>query len=448
MARVVLNKIGTDIQDLTVTQTSSSETTVILNDALLLGTKDYHFGVTELSVPLTNAPMFGWMKTDQELFQIQRRNTGIVFDETTQYGQTHAQLILFNAQTSANAVFPNTFANQLAYWTDLLALFPPLAFGNQAERNLVGALLIRQFTINPILADGSVSTFIAQPGRKFYDALQFTRALSMFCANFVNKVREERFVGAEHGQVENIEMNDDGDAWVVPEDADDRYNQDLFIRIQINADGRLLFAGTSFFWNNYMIRFSKTGAALIGVNFDNLTSSHLQFTNNQTDVSPVANVNHQLVVGNNNQDTISECEQSIFQTAECRLKVSVESHLPQNSNIEIRDTVQTSNQDICQGYFLNDVSVEMQWDANGEIAYTNYKNNIYAGQHSFINKNQPTTQWTKLISSINLAYFRFYLMIHYRVFNEETSRWGIVSERMSIPENEYWSCTIRFVSDE
>ena len=63
MARVLLNKFGTDIQDLTITQNSSNETTVVLRDALLLGTKDYHFAVTELSVPLTNTPIFGWMKT-------------------------------------------------------------------------------------------------------------------------------------------------------------------------------------------------------------------------------------------------------------------------------------------------------------------------------------------------------------------------------------------------
>ena len=437
MARVVLNKIGTDIQDLSVTQTSSNETTVILNKALLLGTKDYHFGVTELSVPLTDAPMFGWMKKDTELFEIRRRKTGIVFDQTTQYGDTHAQLNTFNAQTNVadatDAADPASFAANLAHWNGLLGL--ALVNGNQADINQVGPLLVRRYTIKPILAN---ATFIAQPGRKFYDALQFTRALSMFCDNFVNTVRAAPFVGADHGRAANIALDGTG-VWA-------NAVNEQFLRIQINADGRLLFVGKAFFWENYMIRFTKTGAALIGINFDNLTTSHLQFTNNQID--PPVDGNNLIIVGNNNLDSISECEQSIFQTAECRLKVSIQSHLPQSSNIEIRDTVQTSNQDICQGYFLNDVSVEMQWNSLGAIEHTKYRNNIYSGQHSFINKNQPTTQWTKLISSINLAYFRFYLMIHYRAFNEETSKWGIVSERMSIPENEYWSITIRFVSDE
>ena len=89
MSRVILNKVGTDIVDLQVTQTGNNETTVILKDALLLGNKDYHFAVTELSVPLVEAPIFGWVKQDTELFQIQRRNLGVEFTAGTLFGETH-----------------------------------------------------------------------------------------------------------------------------------------------------------------------------------------------------------------------------------------------------------------------------------------------------------------------------------------------------------------------
>ena len=62
MTSVLLNRAGTDIVDLSVTQTGSAETTVILKDALLAGDKDYRFAVTELTVPLQNIDMFGFLQ--------------------------------------------------------------------------------------------------------------------------------------------------------------------------------------------------------------------------------------------------------------------------------------------------------------------------------------------------------------------------------------------------
>ena len=445
MARVVLNKFGTDIQDLTMTQNGSSETTVVLRDSLLLGDKDYHFGVTELSVPLTNTPMFGWMKKNTVLITILRRKTAIVFDNTTDFGETHAHLIEFNAQMNTadpfDATDPLSFAANIAQWN--INLGAAFQNGDEADSLDVQEVILSTYTIQPILVDPSDAVFMVQPGRKFFDPLEFTRAISLFFENFVDATRKEDFLGVEHGAGlgNNIPVDLATNVWqggIHPH----------FVRLQINADGRLLIRGTVFFWNNWIIKFSKTGAALLGVDFDTLTPSHLQFTRNVQGGEMVTAINPQILQGNNDMISISECAQSIFQTSENRLKVTIEGHLPQQSNIEIRDTIETSNREICQGYFLNNVTVEMQWNSLGALVDTKYRNNIYAGQHSFINKNQSTMQWNKLLSAENLSFFRFYLMIHYRAFNEATSKWSIVSERMDIPDNEYWAFTVRFVSDE
>ena len=75
MTTILLNRQGTDIVDLSTTQTGSPETTIMTKDALLLGEKDYRFAVTELSIPMQNIDMFGYQTTQtQELFTIQRRN--------------------------------------------------------------------------------------------------------------------------------------------------------------------------------------------------------------------------------------------------------------------------------------------------------------------------------------------------------------------------------------
>ena len=313
----------------------------------------------------------------------------------------------------------------------------------QANANHVLDLIIKNYTVQPILADPNDARFIAQTGRKFFDALEFTRAISLFLTGFVDQTRAEAFVGSYHGGAVAQDLAIDPATGVWAGEVNGH-----FIRLQINGDGRLVFQGTQFFWQNFMIKFSRTGAAILGVNYDTLTQSHIQVTADQLGNNAFENANHVIQAGANTRTTLAECEQSIFQTAENRLKVSIEGHLPQNSSIEIREGIETTNREICQGYFLNDVYVEMQWDEDGTRTYTQFTNNIYSGQHSFINKNQKITHWNKLLTAENLRFFRWFLLIHYRAFSETTGKWSIVSERMSIPASEYWSFTIRFVSDE
>ena len=97
MTEVLLNRTGTDIVDLSVNQTGSSETTVILKDALLSGSKDYRFAVTELSIPLQNIDMFGFLTATQELFTVQRRTYRSTL---TEYSEEQTE---FEATVVANA---------------------------------------------------------------------------------------------------------------------------------------------------------------------------------------------------------------------------------------------------------------------------------------------------------------------------------------------------------
>jgi len=75
MTTVQVNKTGTDYVELELTQADSFETSCYLKENLLDNALNYHFCVTELSVPLHGTPLFPITGT-QRLFRVLRRNVG------------------------------------------------------------------------------------------------------------------------------------------------------------------------------------------------------------------------------------------------------------------------------------------------------------------------------------------------------------------------------------
>lgn len=436
MSRVILNKVGTDIVDLSVTQTGDSETTVVLKDALLDEAKEYHFAVTELSIPLTNTSMFEWITDPTELFIIHRRNVSdnVEFNEASEYGETHADLDDFATQVLDDDVDFDGWGDQI--WGDDDYYGDP----TKTEAQHIAQIqldLIAHLTVLPILTDPTDASYRIQPGRRFYDPLSFVKSLNEFANYFNTQVVEQGIRNIYHSGVHNYAAN------AIP-DAD----QEL-LKFFLNCDGNLILKGNSLFWNNYMIKFSNTGAALLGINTTELTQKTLTFTGDVINATFVDNTdNDKLVVGANTVLLELTALQSIFQTSECRLKVSVDSHLPVQSNTEIREEVETVNREIAQSYFLNDLKVQAQWDQLGTFSAMSIKSNVYSGQYAFIHKNKKVSHWNRLLTAYNLQFFRFFIQIHYRVFSEELGTWGIQIERLDVPESEYWQMNVRFVSDE
>ena len=190
MTAVILSRPGTDIVDLSLNQRGKEEITLVLKDTLLDGSRDYHFAVTELSVPLTKTHMFGWLKSSQVLFEIHRRNVGVVFNEAYNYGETSVYHVLLQEEIAADVFdFPG--------WIDLL-------HGGDITFNLNGLTdaekvvkirgeLDRQFTTLPLTdalsnddptTMSDISSYTLLTGRKFYDCQQFIKSLNEFATQF------------------------------------------------------------------------------------------------------------------------------------------------------------------------------------------------------------------------------------------------------------------------
>jgi hypothetical protein len=138
---------------------------------------------------------------------------------------------------------------------------------------------------------------------------------------------------------------------------------------------------------------------------------------------------------------------SLFQSAECRLKIAVESHLPIQSGIEIRDESETNNREIASAFFLNDVKVNATWNQEGRMYNYGIESKVFSGQFPMIHQHSRIKQWNRLLTSYSLTFFRFFLTVHYRYFDEATGVWQILIKRPVIDPTQYWAMKLRFVSD-
>ena len=447
MTSVILNRTGGDIVDLHVTQTGSEATTVILKDPLLRGDKDYKFAVTEWSIPLQNIDMFGFLSaTTTELFTIQRRTVRAAHTDVSQQQQDFETAVLAGAVDHAaytTLIRVEEGIRDAAVFVDdnALGLADRLALFREALKNL--------YSVVPTTAFVPFSTYALLRGRKFYDVNQFAKSLAEFATVFSQKLLLNGTNDLHFGS--STIGNGDRDSTQI--DTDDpptfRGDEDVkLFKIGLSCDGNLMIIGHQFFWNNFTIRFSNLGAALLGIDTTKLTNRALIVTGNVVNAVFVGGIGD-LIIGGANTDAVTNLSSvSIFQTAECRIKCSVESHLPVQSSIEVRDEKETNNREICSAFFLNDVSVDTTWDATGALTMYSLKSRVFAGQFPLIHQNSRIKQWNKLLTPYNLQFFRFFINVHYRYFDDAAGVWKILTKRATIDEKDYWSMKIRFVSDE
>lgn len=444
MTTVQINQVGTDVTELDIFQNNSNEATVILNESLLDGTKQYHFSVSELNCNLVDTPIFGWISETTELFRLVRRNSEVEYDATES-----ALLTEFLDLQAADLIDYDAYA--ATYGLTYVGLT------NAQKEELIFYTITALTTVNSLLPTENVAEpsdiYRVQPGRKFYDPSDFVRSLSDW-AMFFNKE------ALKAGRVPQYYGNDDTRP-VIEENADGTFSTtdgdlyeytpatDNLLTISVNCDGALQFAGLPAFWNNWVIKFTNTGAALMGVDTSRLLENYyMSFSHDIQTYLFYDEDDRQFEEGMNESILTANFKQSVFQSAECRVRVSVDSHLPINSNIVIRDETETTSRDICSAYFLNDIRTETTWDAQGVYSGLNIKSRVYSGQYAFIKKDQPIFQWVRLLQSENIQFFRFFLLITYRTFDEEKSQWGLLTKDFPVRKNTYWQMVVRFVSDE
>ena len=388
MTTVEINKVGTDYVELEMTQSGSHETNIDLRENLLDGSLNYHFCVTELNVPLSGTPLFP-ITTPQQLFRVVRRNVGSA------------------ARYATAAENPNDF-------------------------------------IDPLPGVAQYSTYSITPEFPFFDVGDFCKDIGRWIRGFNYGVSLDGVDEDLHGGDGDIAPKNHGDA------SQDPYE---FLRLSLTCDGSLELTGFPIFWNNYMFEFTSYGAALLGMDRNFLLTvgdrDFLAFT-----IDPAVTTHYSartflgndlIIAGGVLQEVIVDTSSPIFETADQRVKVSVESHLPVSSNTQIINEKQSVNRDIVEIFFENEIETETKYDEQGNYAGISLLTKLYSGQHSLVRRSDRHNQWNRLTNSFELKFFRFFLYVTYRIW--DGSKWNLQRQKMNIPKHSYWVMNIRFVSD-
>ena len=451
-AGVLLNRVGTDIVDLSVNQVGSEEATVILRDSLLDDNKDYRFAVTSLSVPMQNIDMFGFLTVPtQELFTIQRRTVRAQLTDRAQQQND------FDTDVALGTVVFGDIENDIQQEEQKRSDDGQSTFnddGTQSDADRIKHMqdhLLQLWTVVPFCDWAAFSSYNLLRGRKFYDVNQFVKSLSDFAREFNKGMLATGIDDIHFGGTAQDKDRITGNNMFIPgtlgagavEVAD--YE---FLKIFLTTDGNLIFSMDRFFIDNFIIRFTNIGAAILGIDTDILTERALTVSYDVVNDARFRTVAGLIEPGHNNYTIQSLCPVSVFQSAECRIRISVESHLPVQSSIEIRDEKETNNREITNAFFLNDVKVNCVWSATGSLENYAIESKVFTGQLPLIHQNSRILQWNRLLTSYNLQFFRFFLNVHYRYFDDIAGLWKILVKRVTVAPADYWDMKIRFVSDE
>ena len=183
MTSVSINRTGTVTTELEMITTGSDEASVVLTRKLLDGSRQYHFAVTELSVPLGSTPMFPDTKKTG-LFTILRRNVGQSLTDIAAYQVTLADLTTFRAYNTDDPAGANYLTNAM-----ILQLLENLNLEGEVEPEdgrpeyltVLDAHYLGQYenaledTPITLLPDKEDATYSISPSHPFYDCGDFVK---------------------------------------------------------------------------------------------------------------------------------------------------------------------------------------------------------------------------------------------------------------------------------
>ena len=422
MTTVEINRSGTDQTTLDIFQTGSYESSVALRHDLLDSKLNYHFAVTSLSVPLNEAPIFRLTEA-KELFRIERRDTG---------NTKNADLTL-HTPGNAGAVVPYRR---------------------------------RVFTINP--------------KKKFFDVSSFVKDLSNFCRGFNMWWTMDTEGNGFNPQAGGYS----GVGGPLPGRTAAQWGQHgsyLFLTVKLTADGTLQLVGNDYFWNNFVLRFTRLGGAVLGF-YDQLQAVNIvaagavrelhtvngvetpdtpYAVGTQTEHYYIAKsliggnldarwldpVTGQIELANMVQESVISSDHPIFQSVDQRIKLTVETHMPIASSISVEDEVEKIDRSICDVYFESRLQNQIKFGESGDFDSMVMSSAMWAGQANLVKKSDINFQWNKLSTAAYLKLFRFQLYIWYRVWNDSRREWTLSRGKLDVPAKQFWELSVRFVSD-
>ena len=429
MSQYLVNRTSLDEVTLEINQTGSAEATANLRVPLLDDKRSYVFCVDSLIAPLTNAPIFD-LDIDTELFRIQRRNVGAQFNTNLNCGDV-------------------------------------IDAGNVA--NVFGLYKVTH---------------------KIYDIPSLVMSLNNFAREFEYKqtlLGINQYIGRDYGAPQNVDPTVFGfdqaviapnnilPAWTAAEITN--FGTHKFLNFKLLNDGTLVLHGTSDFWNNFFINFTAVGMETLGfapetIPFTQLVENYNLMARTRLAtgvVTPAIRVNavapflaglFTIAVGGGepvpndvinlaqmNSDYEIFSQHSLFQCADQRLKITVDSHLNIMNNVAINNEKESVDRSIAEFYFEKKIEASTVFNSDGRFESSKITTNVYSGEYSLIKKTSPYKKWTKLQTAYEVRFFRFILNIFYRKYNSVTTKWDIIKQRLGIPDDLYWSMLLRFVSE-
>ena len=308
-------------------------------------------------------------------------------------------------------------------------------------------LRIRKRTIGVLYnatTDAAVNTNtfqITPNGSKYYDVTSFIAALSTFANTFSEELDAVGIDAATHGGGNNVvagHMAGDGTP---------------YLKIGMDASGRLEIEGVAQFWNHFVIGISNFGLKLLQLEHlavGNILSVTLDpgtgiyGTDGNPPVVVGGNVTYPITGGANLTATSLIAQKSILTFADQRLYLTCDTHLSVKNNMKVLNGKEKMDTSIIRVPFLNE-AVSTIYSRNGEIVEdVSLTTKSYAGRMSFVNKTEQIRQWNQLISSYEQKIFRFQLYVIYNEFvNGEFTQ---VKKDVEFDKDGSWDLTLRFVN--
>ena len=385
----ILNRNGVDQISIEFLQTGRSETECTFNQDTLDGQKEYMFCVDSWNVPLNGTPLNRYR--GQELFTIFKRNAGT------------------NIEVQSNIA---------------------IADGNGLSYTIV---------------------------EDFLDVQSLIASLSNFARGFRQRfetgIADLRLYGGL------ADAQSPAAAVVAPLEAIPADNLDIWIAFTMDLDGRIVVQLSSNFINHFVIRFTRIGSELLSLHehLTAVTHSIADEADNNNDFlvedgeflyyAPSAgdflSENNTIQIGGNTRSKKLKGRLSLYQTFDCRLKCTLESHLPINSNMFVQDGIQKNTRYIAEVFFDKILTTTMNL-ASSEVQISS---KAFSGQYPLIKKSDVYKQWHKLTMVYGLRFFRFQNYITYRVWDVLENVWIFKQYPLEVDENNYIDFTLRFISE-
>ena len=403
MSTVTINRVGMDQVVVEFVQTGSHELSTSIKDELLDANKNYVFCVDSLNVPLDRVPI--QPDVGIPLFTIFKRNVGQNID----------------------AGVPNRILN----------ISPPGGLQNAC-----------------VLAG------------KHFDVCSAVEEINSFCRGFERYYTENGLLNfSVYGQAAG-QVNANPPILPMPaKNAQQIEDTGLYklLRFEVASDGSAVLIGTSNFWNNFFLSFSRRGGELLGLSdklvtyllnaggggANPVTLHGLSYTAKAGVITPNLLITNVGVIREAplNRTVQVYSSTSLFTTLDARVKVELESHLPIENNMLIRDEKEQVDRNIAEVFFQNEAIASFEFDSAGTITSKKIATKVYCGLYPLIKKSSPNKTYHKLLTSYNLRYFRFHLYVTFRTYDSVTDLWKFSRKALDVPKNLFWSCSLRFCSE-